>query len=436
METFCADVKRCFDEATDRENGFTCDASYVVHVPNIGVVASLSMYVSDPWTWTSAELLVLADSERDLAEQRLIELEAKCRALADHESRLAAATMPDASYFGLPNAPDFPLGKTKIRRDGKTVDVAAATTEERTRREAALQQSMDRFDAAAAKMMEVYGFRLPKHVAVYDAFCRSLSDLERRGLDILGRSPGGIMVWFEEDGPERETRDGLDARLDCRFRCDPPELVTLMWGDSDGLHLGLWYDDPAELPSFIAGNWARDSAETSRYELTAIKTLLHTVEDRLQWDEEFGRFAMGAVCQALRWFDERDDEVLAEDGISPWTDAEHPDLLGSIGCALPEGSGDPRAGGWQATSERKEVYRNEPDQLAEWIAEARTELADGKPAYLMTLGRELHWLDHDDTRELAGELMAEAYRALGRDKLAEIVEVHHANRDLSSVAVY
>ncbi|MET7403922.1 hypothetical protein ABZS66_61720 [Dactylosporangium sp. NPDC005572] len=47
----------------------------------------------------------------------------------------------------------------------------------------------------------------------------------------------------------------------------------------------------------------------------------------------------------------------------------------------------------------------------------------------------LHWWDGDPFRAAATELLTGGYRALGRDALAEIVEVHHANRDLRSVDV-
>ncbi len=55
---------------------------------------------------------------------------------------------------------------------------------------------------------------------------------------------------------------------------------------------------------------------------------------------------------------------------------------------------------------------------------------------MLVLGRELHWCDDDETREVSLELLVDAYRALGRDALAEIARVHHANRDLKSVDIY
>ncbi len=74
--------------------------------------------------------------------------------------------------------------------------------------------------------------------------------------------------------------------------------------------------------------------------------------------------------------------------------------------------------------------------MAALVATAREELADGKPAFALVLGRELHWFDDDRTRDEALALLKEAYGALGRDALASIAEVHHAHRDLRSVGVY
>jgi hypothetical protein len=63
-------------------------------------------------------------------------------------------------------------------------------------------------------------------------------------------------------------------------------------------------------------------------------------------------------------------------------------------------------------------------------------LKHGKPAFALTLGRELHWLDAEKHRATSVTLLCDAYKALGRHALAEIATVHHAHRDLKSVGVY
>jgi hypothetical protein len=47
---------------------------------------------------------------------------------------------------------------------------------------------------------------------------------------------------------------------------------------------------------------------------------------------------------------------------------------------------------------------------------------------------ELHWSNLDQYRQASRDLLAGAYRALGRDALARIVEVHVAYRGLRSIS--
>jgi hypothetical protein len=302
----------------------------------------------------------------------------------------------------------------------------------------ALDRALACFDGAAARMREVYGLRLPRHVAVWSALWRSLSPLEAEGMDWLGRSPGGIMLWLDDDGLARVPRDGLDPRLHDRFRCDPPELVTVMWGNTDGLHYGLWYDDPAELPSCIAHNYARDSAETWAGAATVIQVLRGDLDDRLaapDYPDEPPPEGALALVEALRWFEEPDDAAFYADDTPRYADHERGEILGGMAPALPAGAGDPRA--TSALVERREAaYRARAPDVAGWLAEARAELARGQPAFALTLGRELHWLDADAFRAEGLELLCAAYAALGRDALAAIARVHHAHRDLPLVGVY
>ena len=51
------------------------------------------------------------------------------------------------------------------------------------------------------------------------------------------------------------------------------------------------------------------------------------------------------------------------------------------------------------------------------------------------MGGELHWSYLDQYRQVSRDLLAGAYRALGRDALAGIVEVHVTYRGLRSVSV-
>jgi hypothetical protein len=299
-----------------------------------------------------------------------------------------------------------------------------------------------RFPDVAARVGAVYGLRLPRHMAVFAAFLDAIGDAGRRALyEEVGLRSGGISRYFEDGGLALHGRDGLDERLHCRFRRDPPEFVTVMWGDTDGLHYGLWYDDPAEPPSFVAYNYARDTAETWTDHLaTPLDQVLNRM-DRVEEDiaQDPGHEYLGAqdrqeLRRACLAFHDADRRAYAQDGGSRWRDVARPAILGGPGPALPEGAGELRAG-YARYDARYQGYRARSPQVREWIAEAEADLAAGMPAFALVLGRELHWFDDDDYRPDSLRLLAGAYRALGRDALADITAVHHANRDLGSVDV-
>ncbi len=308
--------------------------------------------------------------------------------------------------------------------------------------EAALAAAEARFPAVAQRVWAVYGLRLPRHMAVFAAFADGIGADGRRALsESVGLRPGGIARYLEADGLAVTGRDGLDERLEGRFRCDPPEFVTVLWGDSDGLHFGLWYDDPEEPPSFVAHNYARDSAETwTEHRPTVLAQIAGRLDDvQADIEEDEGHEYGGEqdreqLRRALEAYGEADQRAQAQERRSRWADAARPNVIGGLGPALPEEAGD-ALGGHGPAEERYGAYRSRAPQVLEWIAQAQVELAAGKPAFALVLGRELHWLDAADYHEAALSLLTGAYRALGRDALAEIAEVHYAHRDLRSVDV-
>lgn len=302
----------------------------------------------------------------------------------------------------------------------------------RARRRAALTAAVECFPVAYDKMMLAYGLRMPRHLAYAMGFWNGLSRDERsEAWGYLGTGPCGVGELFEEGGLEREVAPGLDARLHYRFRCDPPEMVSVFGGNSDGSHWGLWYDDPAELPRAICHNWSRDSAETSAEEPTLLATFRASLYGPHSEPLDAGYTHAGAI---LDWLDEVHAQELAayrEEAIAPLP--ARASTLGGLGPWVP---------GWSPPSDlpdeyaRHTQYREDPASLAAWIARARQELQDRKPGLALVIGRDLHWLDKDEHRITCTELLVDGYRMLGRDAIADIVRVHHLHRDLGSVDVY
>jgi hypothetical protein len=300
-----------------------------------------------------------------------------------------------------------------------------------TSRENALITMTQRFPLVEERFQRVWGLRLPRHVAVFAALAASDGD----ALDEIGLSPWGVTDLFRDGGLDLHGLDGLDERLHARFRCDPAEFVTVMSGDSDGLHFGLWFDDPAELPAAIVHNYARDSAETWA---SAAPTLLGVIRERVghflsdYGDEPEEADRVAPLIEALDWFAAADEAALRGDGPSPLALQPRSHLAVSLMPLVPPGSGDPQLA---ASGARIEAFGKDPVSSAEWIAEARRELADGRPALALAVGSELHWADRDEYRQDGLDLLVGAYRELGREALAEIATIHAAHRDLRSVQV-
>jgi hypothetical protein len=392
-------------------------------VRGVGIVARLNLFDAKTYKGPSADLVIVSLARMREPSAALDEL---------------AATLATLASRGVASALEAPLEVTLQLTPARYADGMFAPDEatERRRRDA-LAAMDERFDAVAARMGEVYGLRLPRYLATFAAFWRGLDELERKGLSYLGRGPGGIMLWFEDGGLARRTRDDLDARLESRFRADPPELVTVMWGDSDGLHFGLWYDDPADPPTCIAHNYARNSAETWRdEEPTPLAVLATCARESIEERDEDGPppLSVYAARDALAWFADADRTALAADPpAKKWLDAARIPTLGTFGPALPPGAGAIRVGDTEA---RIEAWRTQAPRVRKWIDSAKRDCAEGKPAAALTFGLDLHWLDADEHRADALALMVMAYEKLGRHAHAETARIHYAHRDLASVSVF
>jgi hypothetical protein len=310
-----------------------------------------------------------------------------------------------------------------------------AAVDDEERRSRTLAEIWARFPAVEERVRRVYGLRVPRHLAVFAALWHSADDAERDGLNQLGVAPFGLTEYLAPDGLSLVGAGGLDERLHGRYRCDPAEFVTVLSGDSDGLHFGLWYDDPAQLPAFVVFNWARDSAETwTNGAATLLAQLRHRIDAVAADYGADGPEArrLRPLSVALDWFAAADGEAVAADALPTWAQSPRQATAVSLFPWLPPDSGDPRLA---RSEQRLRIFRAGGPDADGLLAEAERELAAGQPAYALAVGGELHWLDADEYRERGLALLVGAYRALGRDALADIAETHAAHRDLRTVSV-
>jgi hypothetical protein len=328
------------------------------------------------------------------------------------------------------------VGRAVVARPAPKRPSVGEDSERRAERRAALQTALERFPSLHDRMEEVYGLRMPKHLAYAMGFWMGLDRAERsEAWAYLGNGPAGVGEWFLDGMIDRNVKPGLDERLQDRFRCDPPEMVTIFSGNSDGGHWGLWYDDPSELPRTVVMNYARDDAETHACERTLLASLR---EGMVRDDGEMSPEEWPHRANILSWLDEAlHGERLAhakENIPNPLARPEH--RVGGYASLAPGYVVPADEQKYDASRQRYDAYRARAPVVREWIAHAVAELAAGRPGPALMLGRELHWVDADEYRDDGAKMLIGAYRALDRHALAEIMRVHHEHRDLQSVHVY
>ncbi len=310
-------------------------------------------------------------------------------------------------------------------------------------REKALADALDLFVVLFDKMEEVYGLRLPEHVAYGAGFYLGLDPAERAELALCGATGLlGVGTWFDPAGAAPVE----DERLRDRHRDDPPEFVSVFAAGVAAVptvapaRWGLWYDDPTELPVAVAyrGAVAARAHPHATYDgegddvSLSEPTLLATLHDRLCLSATGGPGAAPRRADLRAWIAEVARRYPA--AMAP----PNPSIAASRGGWL-LGGPDPFLPGWNppmdltgrdAKLRRLAAFRHEQRTVVEpWIAQALEELKAGDPGRALFLGRELHWLDRPLWHATSAELLIRAYGALGRRALAELVRRHYLQRD-------
>ncbi len=282
--------------------------------------------------------------------------------------------------------------------------------------EVAERELSERRQRVAERFRSEWGLEVPDGLFRFWLFFRSLQPSEREALAAQELSPFGVMDLF--DRPEARPRDGLDMRVHGRYYRDPPEMLTFMHGGSDGLHFGLFFADGLR-SSGVVRYYNNDGVSLNLPEGTPLSAVRARLERAAKELEE----ANGEPEDALR--ERRFLVRLAREAVARFDEGDHIDAGAADAAAcVPD---DERCG---------RIAAEDPG-LPAWVAEARRRLQAGDASEALRLGHDLHWCSAGDKarEELATELLAGAYRTLGRHSLAGIVEAHHRHRSLSSVDV-
>ncbi|MEU9130302.1 hypothetical protein AB0D08_19710 [Kitasatospora sp. NPDC048540] len=304
-----------------------------------------------------------------------------------------------------------------------------------------------------ARVERDWGLELPESVFTFHDFLEQLDPVSAGALRDLGHAPMGVMDLFAD--PALLPRDGVDVRAHGRYYRDPPEFLTFLHGGTDGLHYGLWFDDGRTCTS-VASYWNNDGAGIDNTFATPLEAVRAAVERA--WrdldDDDPGhpaviesRSRLVRLRSAVGEFETGDRPETGTGYLRAYThDLTRPPVatdrittLDGAG-ALADGTTALDRPAHNAADEylfatHMDVVFEDREQLAECVTEARRRCAAGDPAEALVLGRDLHWASYGDpVREAhAQELLASAYRALGRPALAGIAEAHHLHRALRSV---
>ncbi len=289
------------------------------------------------------------------------------------------------------------------------------------------------------QLREWYGLEFPESLfGVWDLACRRNPDEPRHAFDeLVSRLDGVFDVlagdFDKEPPPGRLLAHGMSYS-------DPPEFHTIFWGNGDGEHFGLWYDDPKCPPSCIVSYFNNDAYDLSHYPADLFLTLRRLLEE--MWDtytsddgeDEEYLAPLATLREALRphmpGAAKRRKQVGAA-YLERYTDADVDDR-GLVAVTWgQEGITAPAEAYREPMEDDETIWRevSEPAGARRWLKEARKALRDGYPATALKLGKDVRHLGGKGVEPEACIVMEEAYLALGRPLLAEILRARTAQRD-------
>jgi hypothetical protein len=255
----------------------------------------------------------------------------------------------------------------------------------------------------------------------------------------LAAGPLGIRLGVAFDafkpGTDPSAYDPVPAS---RYLLDPPELLTVLHGDTDGLHWGYFVDDPGEPEPGVAATYANDAYAIYPAGDTLVEAVRKILEERyrdaldhVESDPAFG----DVYAEQLRVLDglrslltkhgtgERRETGLGY--LERYPVVRHPDLptVDGMGVVAPD-AGDY----WIDDADRFEGGQP-PAPLEErraYCAEGRRALEAGDAGTALKVGRDL-WPFADQLDDVC-RLLDHAYAALDRPYLRQTLETACAQR--------
>jgi Uncharacterised conserved protein (DUF2228) len=255
-----------------------------------------------------------------------------------------------------------------------------------------------------------FGFEFPADLFRFHEF---LQELSRRGLS-LAADPVNIGLANVFNAFREGAADEDPEAFETRYHKDPPEFITLLTGDTDGLHWGYYVDDPTFNSFPVAHYYQNDAFELTiaadLFEAVAdhLKGLYRTTEEYLETDsasapayrQDLQRLdAVWEILEPYRTHEEAHRYVTA-----PTRDG--------MGIIVPTDQYRPlQEQDWF----QEPLYLPTRDEVRSFRQAALEALRDGYPGTALKLGKDL-W-DYPAFFDFSCELLEQAYPALDRPLL-------------------
>jgi hypothetical protein len=295
-----------------------------------------------------------------------------------------------------------------------------------------------------SQLRDLYGFDFPDDLFAFWEFAKHLRPLDP--LHALSDALHATLV-----GPFDVLYGLFDGRtprysplLHWRYYLDPPEFFTVLVGGVDGLHWGYVLDDPGKGEAWVAHYYAEDDYEIEVDGATlfeAVRLWLEYLQAERELDLRDGLLAEADVRTELLAID-RVRRVLVRHatGQRKQTGAAYADRYGRrssrrkrivartrdrLGIIVPAEQYRPLS---LSNRDLRQLLRK--GDATAVIAEGRRALEEGFPGTALHLGREM-WAQVPTGPRLdeMRTLLDDAYKALGREVLREVLGQHLTHRD-------
>lgn len=297
-----------------------------------------------------------------------------------------------------------------------------------------------RKDEIKSKLKDAYGFDFPENFWRFWDFYNNLKD-EHKDLfsELLGIGLAGPFDFLRGYFEGKTIK--LPYFLHYRYYMDPPEFFTVLTGDSDGLHWGYWIDDLKTSKFSIARYYNNDAYKILECGTTLLEAVRLYLEQRydsfLEYsDEEEESYVSKTLAgfQILReniiQYETGESELIGKDYYHEY---DHKSGR-KVNAELTYGMGIVVQEELYKKMDNYNYFNLNLKKAEKLCIRAEKFLEEGFPGNALQIGKEL-WAYGDRYKDLMYPILEKAYKALGREKLAEILMSHREYRDISSVDI-